>query len=58
MLAFCWPRWNMRENLMWRLIAKKLHIIACELQCIYDIVYSIGCLFTTIATCLSTLKAI
>jgi len=33
---------GMCGNLMWRLIAKKLHIIACELHRIYDIVYDKG----------------
>jgi len=27
---------------MWKLVAKKLHIVACELHHIYDIVYNIG----------------
>jgi hypothetical protein len=38
------PRWNVHENLMWRLVAKKLHIVAYELHHIYNIVYNIGCL--------------
>jgi hypothetical protein len=42
-LEFCLPCWNVRENLTWRLVAKKLHIVTCELQCIYDSVYNIGC---------------
>jgi hypothetical protein len=29
---------------MWRLITKKLHIVASELHHIYNIVYDIGCL--------------
>jgi len=40
-LAFCLPRWNVHENLTWRLVAKKLHVVACEFQCIYDVVYNI-----------------
>jgi hypothetical protein len=28
---------------MWRLVTKKLHIVASELHHIYDIVYDIGC---------------
>jgi hypothetical protein len=43
-LAFCLPRWNVCGNLAWRLIATKLHIVACELHHIYDIVYDIRCL--------------
>jgi hypothetical protein len=43
MLAFRLPHWNVCEKLRWRLVAKKLHIVACELHCIYDIVYNIGC---------------
>jgi hypothetical protein len=43
MLAFCLPRWNVRENMTWRLVAKKLHIVACELHHIYNIVYNIRC---------------
>jgi len=37
------PCWNVCGNLMWILIAKKLHIVACELHHIYNIVYDIGC---------------
>jgi hypothetical protein len=37
------PHWNMCGNLMWRLVTKKLHIVACELHHMYDIVYDIGC---------------
>jgi hypothetical protein len=44
MLVFCSPNWNVREDLTWRLVPKKLHIIACELHHIHDIVYNIGCL--------------
>jgi hypothetical protein len=43
MLAFCSPCWNACENLTWRLVAKKLHIVACELHHIYNIIYNIGC---------------
>jgi hypothetical protein len=32
------------ENMMWRLVAKELHIVACELHHIYDILYNIKCL--------------
>jgi hypothetical protein len=32
MLAFHLPCWNVCGNLTWRLVAKKLHIVACELQ--------------------------
>jgi hypothetical protein len=35
---------GMCENLTWKLVAKKLHIIACELHHIYNIIYNIGCL--------------
>jgi hypothetical protein len=42
MLAFCSPHLNVCGNLTWRLIAKKLHIVTCELHHIYDIVYDIG----------------
>jgi hypothetical protein len=31
------------ENLMWKILAKKLHIVACELHHIHNIVYNIGC---------------
>jgi hypothetical protein len=43
------PHWHfirhvgMCANLMWRLVARKLHIIACELHHIYNILYDIGC---------------
>jgi hypothetical protein len=37
------PCWNMCGNLTWKLVVKKLHIVACELHHIYDIVYNIGC---------------
>jgi hypothetical protein len=40
MLAFCLPHWNVSENLTWGLVPKKLHIVACELHCIYNIVYT------------------
>jgi hypothetical protein len=43
MLALRSPPWNVCGNLMWKLIAKKLHIVAHELHHIYDIVYDIGC---------------
>jgi len=43
MLGFHSSHWNVCENLTWRLVVKKLHIVACELHYIYDIVYSIGC---------------
>jgi len=36
------PCWNVCGNWMWRLVTKKLHIIACELHHIYDIVYNIS----------------
>jgi hypothetical protein len=38
------PHWNVCENLMWRSVTKKLHIVACELHHIYNIIYNIGCL--------------
>jgi len=41
MLAFHSPHWNVCENLTQRLIAKKLHIVACELHHIYDIEYNV-----------------
>jgi hypothetical protein len=37
------PQWNVHENLTWRLVAKKLHIVAYELHHIYNIIYNIGC---------------
>jgi hypothetical protein len=37
------PCWNVHGNLMWRLVAKRLHIITCQLHHIYDIVYNFGC---------------
>jgi hypothetical protein len=40
-LAFCSPCWNVCGNLTWKLVAKKLHIVACELHCIYNIIYDI-----------------
>ncbi len=45
----CWQmdemsRWNVCGNLTWRLIAKNLHIVTCELYHIYDITYDIRCL--------------
>jgi hypothetical protein len=43
MLTFRSPHWNVSENLTWKLVVKKLHIVACELHYIYDIVYNIGC---------------
>jgi hypothetical protein len=43
-LVFHSPHWNVCENLTWRLVVKKLHIVACELHCMYDIIYNIGCL--------------
>jgi hypothetical protein len=43
MLAFCSPSWNVCGSLMWRLIAKKLHIVACGLHHIYNILYNIRC---------------
>jgi hypothetical protein len=42
-LEFCLPRWNVHENLTCKLVAKKLHIIACELHYMYNIVYNIRC---------------
>jgi hypothetical protein len=36
-------QWNVCGNLTWRLVAKKLHIIAYELHHIYDIIYDIRC---------------
>jgi hypothetical protein len=33
------PHWNVHENMMWRLVAKKLHIVACELLT-YTILYT------------------
>jgi hypothetical protein len=38
------PHWNVCGNLTWKLVAKKLHIIACELHRIYNIIYDMGCL--------------
>jgi hypothetical protein len=43
MLAFRSSRWIVCENLTWRLVVKKLHIVACELHYIYNIVYNIWC---------------
>jgi len=44
------PHWHFVHHIgmwvgifMWRLVAKKLHIVACELHYVYDIVYNIGC---------------
>ncbi len=37
------PHWNVCGNLTWRLVAKKLHIVACELDHIYNIEYDIRC---------------
>jgi len=44
MLAFHLPRWNVCGNLTWKLVRKKLHIVAYELHRIYNIVYNIKCL--------------
>jgi len=44
MLPFHLSHWNVCGNLMWRLVAEKLYIVACELHHIYNIVYNIGCL--------------
>jgi hypothetical protein len=39
------PCWNVYKNMIWRLVAKKLHIVACELHHINDILYDIRCPF-------------
>jgi hypothetical protein len=46
------------ENLTWKLVAKKLHIVACELHHIYNIVYNIKVFVTTVATCMLTFKVV
>jgi hypothetical protein len=40
-ISFAMLVWH--EILTWRLVANKLHIFACELHCIYNIIYNIGC---------------
>jgi hypothetical protein len=37
------PCWNACGNFTWRLVARKLHIVACELHHIYAIIYDIRC---------------
>jgi hypothetical protein len=57
MLALRSPHWNVCGNMTWRLVIKRLHIVACELHCIDNIKVFVATI-ATIATCLMTLKII
>jgi hypothetical protein len=50
---------SLREKVTWTIDVNKWHLVACELHCIYDIIYNIkvsGATFVTPITCLIALK--
>jgi len=51
--------WGLCEKVTWTINANKWHLVACELHCIYDIIYNIkvfGAIFAILVICPITFK--